>query len=312
MRKLISLTVLLLIVANQAYALTAIEARNAALSFGESLNQNHSSIISLDSAQLVPGYNDHPPQADYYDNPTNLQSDADKKIKDSTIGKLLTKEIKNRPVIDVKVSDPFLSKAQFIEKNPDQITAMMMDNYSDCRPIINSSNFEEREKHLCNSKKTNYSQICDKTLKITCAKECLANQLTTFSANIAPNFTVLIPRQPGSCSTYSKSFNFTIADLSGIKQFTLTQLSYDDFASVKINGVTLFSDIPASARSCERSTTFNSSPNINLIPYLVNGNNQIEIKVLVSGMGQVSADFAVSQKCCEQWQENWQEVCYEH
>lgn len=312
MKSLIKFVILLLLSTNQTYALTANEARNSALSFGESINQNNSQVISDKTAKLVPAYNENPPQAEYYSNQTNIKSDTTKKIEDSAIGKLLTKEIRNRPVVDVKLTDPFLTKSQFIEKNPDQVTKMMMDSYADCRPIMNNSNIEEKTKYFCNSKKTNYSQICDQILKMECVKECNSNQLKTFSNNVAPNFTIFIPRQPGSCSIYSKNFNFTIEDVSAIKEFTLTHLEYDDFASVKINGVTLFNDIPASIRRCERSTTFNQNPNISLIPYLVNGNNQIEVKVLVKGMGQVYADFVVSQKCCENWQENWQEVCYEN
>jgi len=332
-------------ISHLAMATSMSEARQGALDFGNIYKNSASTVITEENKQNTPGYTtDNPEQTKYYSG-ADMSADIENKIATSDEGKLMTQSLPNRPKVEVSLDDPFLNYARQIETTPqtaDEVINMFVGNYEQCAPIDIAATdsetrtcdfYEEREggsclvnqiveveaiyNYECNKTRNSRDKTCTKTPTLTCLafnNNCSTAQIFTVTNGNGiysyPNLSINIPRQGGSCTTLTKTMTFTIFDVSQISQFTFTNISYDDYASVKVNGTYLYNDVPATIpRGCERGRTWGASPNINVIPYLVNGNNQIEVRVLVGGMGQVYSSFVVQQKCCTSWQENWGEVC---
>lgn len=317
------------------------EARKSALDFGNVYKNSAGTIINEDNKKNTPGYTtDNPDQTKYYSG-SDMSGDINNKIANSDEGKLFTQGLPNRPKVEVSLDDPFLNSAGQIEQNPDEVIAMFTGTYGQCTPVEVTVTdvetrtcdfYEERDggsclvdqvveveashDYQCNKTRNSQDKVCNKTLGLTCLafnNDCSTAQIFSITDGNGiysyPNLNVGIPWSGGGCSLYTKTMNFTIYDVSQITQFTFTHISYDDYASVKINGHYLFNNIPSSYDWCERGTVFNSNFNTDVKPYLINGNNQIEVRALVSGLGFASADFVVKQRCCSNWQENWEEVC---
>jgi len=151
----------------------------------------------------------------------------------------------------------------------------------------------------------------------------------------------------GSCNEYFLTTSFTINDLSGVQYLRLVRATFDDWIRVKLNGNIVFigpysfSDVYAvwtffngakvcegrdcsssswgcqcigRSAGCELGTNWNMWPNIDLKPYLRQGRNDVEIKVIVSGLGEgyvyiegLVSDFQCNDGNCNI--SNSQDVC---
>ena len=64
-----------------------------------------------------------------------------------------------------------------------------------------------------------------------------------------------------------------------------------------------------SGGSCEIATRHVKSPNVNLLPYLVEGLNTLETRVIVQGTGHFSAVLRIKYEDCDNFTETWTETC---
>jgi hypothetical protein len=109
---------------------------------------------------------------------------------------------------------------------------------------------------------------------------------------------------------YRRSISFDIRNVNDVTLFNLRSLAYDDQMSLAINGTQIFIGPYGSISGCrEYSRTWTANPNIDLIPYLKNGANTIEIRVLVGGRGEAWLNIEARQRCCNNPREVWTEVC---
>ena len=196
-------------------------------------------------------------------------------------------------------------------------------------------------KYKCSSKRNYSTHTCDRTLSLTCQAEgnCASGGIVldsiatdmawAYSGNILTIGTIANNYWQGSCSVFERTTRFTIHNLDKIKKFVLQRVGYDDYMLIKLNGQVIFngpfggdrlemvhigggryvktSDI--SFNVCELSRSWTNSLNIDLIPYLVQGSNELTIKVEVTGSGEGWLQIDSEQSCCSTWVENWTDNC---
>ena len=141
------------------------------------------------------------------------------------------------------------------------------------------------------------------------------------------------------CDKKHRSARLRIKDLSNVKKFILNKISYDDYALVKINGVTVHNALGGSYLEITRrywgsdrdgdndriiSSGSGSGPCWRLYPnngfnhydyigkdvkhYLREGVNEIEIELVFAQLGQVNVVFEAEQYCCTV-KEEWDNEC---
>ncbi len=319
------------------YATSMEEARNQALDLGSNGNSSFK-MVSEENKKSVPGYITDEPKETKYFSGENLDRDAQDKMANSEEGKLLTQSLPRKPKMDLSHADTFLNQSKAIERNPDEVINMMTGNYEQCKAILEEvpqdleiktcDEYEERtanscftgqlvniddsHKYKCNLERKFKDKSCDKNLKLTCQSSSTCSKnigIATVSGEDAiynyPSLNVNISWRGGSCSVYSKITNISISNPELIDSFILANISWDDSVEVKINGNVIYKNW----YGCERGTVYSASPNADLKKYLVKGNNILELKLLVSGMGFASTQYLLKQKCCTSWKENWEEIC---
>lgn len=142
------------------------------------------------------------------------------------------------------------------------------------------------------------------------------------------------------CDKRSRSARLRIKDLNNVKKFILYKISYDDYALVKINGVTVHNTLGGNYLDITRrywgsdrdgdndriiSSGVGSGPCWRLYPkngfdhydyvgkdvkhYLREGVNEIEIELVFAQLGQVNVVFEAEQYCCQKWKDKWQGDC---
>ena len=145
----------------------------------------------------------------------------------------------------------------------------------------------------------------------------------------------------GNCQLYDKNTTFKLKNINLIKDFTIFNVGFDDYMEIIVNGHSVYAGPDGgsnlqvvkrakkheffgqvffgkeslvvsnghSDHSCERDTNWNLPANLNLIPYLKEGENSIRIKVIVSGHGEGWLKIRAKQNCCSKWDIQREVVC---
>jgi hypothetical protein len=142
------------------------------------------------------------------------------------------------------------------------------------------------------------------------------------------------------CGKFDRNTTFEVKNKNQIQEFRIVQLGFDDYLRVTINGVQIYNepyggDLLAIERglvaktnsqlekmkkhqgwmftsggySCELNTSNSISVNIDLLPYLKEGMNEIKIEVVVAGAGEGWIQIRTKQHCCTEWIEERDEKC---
>lgn len=212
-----------------------------------------------------------------------------------------------------------------VTKTCDQYYQANIGNCQTKRVVEVASNYT----YSCTKELAYKSKNCQKTLTIKCdnkdSSECNAAGIVLNSiesdmawnysyptltiGTIGDNYWTQSGGANNSCD-YRRTINFNIRDIKEISVFNLASIAYDDQISLTINGVPIFTGPHNPIAGCrEYGRTWTANPNLNLIPYLKNGSNLIEIRVLVGGKGEAWIKIDVKQNCCINPQEVWTEVC---
>ena len=127
----------------------------------------------------------------------------------------------------------------------------------------------------------------------------------------------------GRCEEFNRSTTFRVKDKERIKEFRIVGVGYDDYMQIKVNGQQVYNgpkggnklviknkgwfgadvDTGKGVYGCELNTDWNFKVNIDLKPYLREGLNTIDVKVIVSGKGEGWMDIIASQYCCNEWED---------
>ncbi len=149
--------------------------------------------------------------------------------------------------------------------------------------------------------------------------------ILTFGWN--KNFTM----HGGAGKQYNHKITFKLTNKDGVAEFKLKDVGWDDHLRVTINDHQIFLAPVSHGNKLEliksrwfyrvkvddSGNTYNPeynrwhrrTPNIDLKPYLKNGQNTIGITLIVGGMGGLWLKFKASFKKCNSWQEVWKEKC---
>lgn len=116
-----------------------------------------------------------------------------------------------------------------------------------------------------------------------------------------------------SGKAFERKLEFSISHKESLTMFYLDQAAFDDWISLKINGQMVFIGPyggdrlelqdgrvqygPGQYGEPELGTSWKIRPNVDLRPYLVNGTNVVEMKVIVAGAGEGAIKILVQGEC---------------
>ena len=198
------------------------------------------------------------------------------------------------------------------------------------------------EKQYC-EKSGSAKYQCDRTLSLKCKKtaECdnggiVANSIQTdmkweYNFPILNVGTIADNYWGGHCQIYDRSIKFDVTNIDKITEFRIKKVGFDDYLWIKLNGETIYVGPHAGDRvelkekhwrtgvttdgsnfhGCELNTNWERDVNIDLRPHIKEGENELWMRVLVSGWGEGWMQISAKQHCCDNWQETWDNSCEE-
>lgn len=198
--------------------------------------------------------------------------------------------------------------------------------------------------YVCSKKREEKHKICrDEIVHISCKdhNECDNGGIIPGSVQSDMKWEYVFPTLTigtiadnywgGNCTIYDRSTKFEIRNLDKITDFRLVQVGFDDYLWIKINGNTVYVGPDGgdrielaqsdnfwqrtvvsngrNHRSCERNTNQNINVNVDLKPHLKEGQNEIWMRVIVSGSGEGWMKISARQHCCKDWIINRETKC---
>jgi hypothetical protein len=136
----------------------------------------------------------------------------------------------------------------------------------------------------------------------------------------------------GSCGQFDRTTTFKVKNKDKIKEFMLFKVGFDDYMQIILNDhliyvgpdggnklemVTIKSwpwngkkvDNGFGRRNCERGESWTREPNIDLKPFLKEGENVIKTRVIVGGVGEGWMQIRAKQNCCTNWDIQREKIC---
>ena len=194
-------------------------------------------------------------------------------------------------------------------------------------------------KIICEQPQNSYD--CAQSLKLTCkqAGECDSGGIVKASVSSDMKFEYSYPYLTigtiadnywgGRCDAYDRVTKFQVRNKEEIKEFKIVQVGFDDYLWIKVNGHTIYVgpynegyvepffgnrygprvNTNRGQYLCDLEKNWNFNVDINLLPYLKEGENEIWIRVIVAGAGEGWMKIIAKQHCCMSWQEQWSEQC---
>jgi len=192
---------------------------------------------------------------------------------------------------------------------------------------------------ICEQPQNSYD--CAQSLKLTCkqAGECDSGGIVKASVSSDMKFEYSYPYLTigtiadnywgGRCDVYDRVTKFQVRNKEEIKEFKIVQVGFDDYLWIKVNGHTIYVgpynegyvepffgnrygprvNTNRGQYLCDLERNWNFNVDINLLPYLKEGENEIWMRVIVAGAGEGWMKIIAKQHCCMSWQEQWSEQC---
>jgi len=136
----------------------------------------------------------------------------------------------------------------------------------------------------------------------------------------------------GHCAIYDRTTTFKITNKDKIKDFFLFKVGFDDYMQIILNGHLIYIgpdggnklevttvgsrfwkhqvvDNGSGHHACERGVSWTREPNIDLRPYLKEGENILKTRVIVAGAGEGWMQIRAKQNCCSKWEIKREEKC---
>jgi hypothetical protein len=124
----------------------------------------------------------------------------------------------------------------------------------------------------------------------------------------------------GHCQAYERTTSFKATNIYKMQEFKLTKVGFDDYMQITFNGHVVFVGPDGGDRlelkkigfqtviyngvsnyPCERGIDWKNEVNIDLKPYLIEGTNAIDMRVIVSGMGGGWMQITASEINCDEF-----------
>ena len=136
----------------------------------------------------------------------------------------------------------------------------------------------------------------------------------------------------GHCAIYDRTTTFKITNKDKIKDFFLFKVGFDDYMQITLNDKLIYVgpdggnklevktigskfwkrkvvDNGSGHHACERNENWTREPNIDLKPYLKEGENILKTRVIVAGAGEGWLQIRAKQNCCSKWDIKREEKC---
>ena len=136
----------------------------------------------------------------------------------------------------------------------------------------------------------------------------------------------------GHCAIYDRTTTFKITNKDKIKDFFLFKVGFDDYMQIILNGHLIYIgpdggnklevttvgsrfwkhqvvDNGSGHHACERGVSWTREPNVDLRPYLKEGENILKTRVIVAGAGEGWLQIRAKQNCCSKWDIKREEKC---
>jgi len=185
--------------------------------------------------------------------------------------------------------------------------------------------------------------VCEKTLSVNCERleDCGYDAGGMVQGSIDGNIfwranypnlslgTIDKVRDRKRCHLMDKNINFTIKDKSAIKEFRITNIQYSDWIRISVNGRQVHNDMGGDgafwkegsgqwttvhsgreSRTCNTKDFYSTNPNVDLVPYLRDGNNTIRVELLFGNSGRLYVQLRATQYCCREFNDKWEKRCW--
>lgn len=186
--------------------------------------------------------------------------------------------------------------------------------------------------------------VCEKTLSVSCSNlsDCGYDAGGIVQGSIDGNIywranypnlylgTIDKVRDRKRCHLMDKNINFTVKDRSAVKEFRVTNIQYSDWIRISVNGIQAYNSMGGNgpfwkegsgqwttvhsggaSRTCNTKEFYSTHPNVDLVPYLRDGSNNIRVELLFGNSGRLYVELRASQYCCREFKDKWEKRCWE-
>jgi len=128
------------------------------------------------------------------------------------------------------------------------------------------------------------------------------------------------------CGKFVRSTKFIVKNKELIDELKIVEVGFDDYMRISINGTQVYNgpfggttlrtadDVVTNGSGnwykCELNTSWQYNVDINLLPHIREGENEIITEVVVAGAGEGWMKIKTKQHCCVP-KDTWEEVCPE-
>ena len=295
-------------------------------------------IVDATTPEDTPGYEENPEQSEYYNNNGLMESDAisqkenDEKtaiIEDSFNMKAEYKEdaqstgvtseyIENNPLENIEENSGIIgsldgeyAQCESVQPLEQYYTTRICDEYESLRGscyLGNHISLNNNTNYTCRKTKEFYNKTITENRSVSCNTkqrqffETTSQNFQGFKVS-GNNLYLGVNSQSlgGNCGGYRFKWKFKIDNLDDVGRLYYQSLVLDDTIRVYVNG----SQVWSWGSSCEHGAIRSFSPNLDLKPYLVRGDNEIEFKVIVGGSGRFYSHLKWDYNRCTEFNDEW-------
>ena len=330
-----------------AEEMSVTDAMELGKSFGSGRQSNLENLSTNQDTNTVPGFQGtNVPETQYGDNPMAMEDEARQQMNQSESGSFVSESAVNRPQFQFdRETDRLLTRADTIQSDPESVSGSIEATFSGCKSSTLTTPPQYTEE-ICTEWRNTELRSCTETLQLICDRpvECDAGgiALKTLQSDMRWDYTYPILTLGtladdiwgGTCALFDRSTTFNIEDINKVAEFTLIESGFDDWIRITVNGTVVrvgpyggdrldvidreispgisIKAVQYSATqqgSCELSTSWNQSLNIDIKPYLQTGTNTIDMRVIVAGGGEGWMKFRATQYCDCEWSDSWINNC---
>lgn len=290
------------------------QANNDGKSFADSINNSKIKDLGKNvDPNTIPNYQGTDvPEKQYYNSGLNIENQAQDHAASDPNAQYINSSRVSRPQITINSeTDPLFKRHEEITLKSNSLT----NTYSGCVDLpVGNKDVTKYENKTCNvtGHQDTINFTCMKNLNVSCSNPN-AGQLNPFTNSDFQLSGDSLPRgsngynfwfgiknndfRRGSCKFYYNYIKFYVSDLNTIPEFIISELEYDDWLDVSVNGSLIFRGIGnmqgthlGGNYKCEWGANFRAY-NINIKPKLKIGWNTIQLTNQVHGGGGLYINF---------------------
>jgi hypothetical protein len=294
----------------------------------------------------IPNYNANPKEANYEVGSFNERTREE--VRNSDVAQTVNDNFeKSDKRFSKFVDESWAKKSLEITSNPlerlKNYDVNCQHKKADIDTAVNLKDYQVTEKQTISKLETQTCEEpgekifeCDRKLHLKCKKSDDCDNGGVIAASVVSDMkweyqypfliigTIADNYWGGHCAIYDRITKFEIRNKEKLTEFRIVQVGFDDYMWIKVNGHTVYVGPDGGQyievingavenghgrRRCERMTNWNNGVDIDLKPYLKDGQNEIFMRVVVAGNGEGWMKIRARQHCCKEWIETWETGC---